>query len=105
MALLHMTDSASRGPSASECVFLGVRLRSDARHIASKIRCFCLFATHFHELTTLDQSLPHVTNLHVVAHVQPRNGGGVSGKAGNEITLLYQVKEGRWLWRTHFVGV
>jgi DNA mismatch repair protein MSH2 len=64
------------------------------RHIASKIRCFCLFATHFHELTTLDQSLSHVKNLHVVAHVQPRADGGSDGKVENEITLLYQVKEG-----------
>jgi DNA mismatch repair protein MSH2 len=67
------------------------------RHIASKIRCFCLFATHFHELTTLDQNLSHVKNYHVVAHVQPRATSN-GGKAENEITLLYQVKEGELGW-------
>lgn len=63
------------------------------RHIASKIRCFCLFATHFHELTTMDQNLSHVKNMHVVAHVKPREGSDKS-KTENEITLLYQVKDG-----------
>lgn len=57
------------------------------RHIATQIRCFCLFATHFHELTVLDQTLPHVKNLHVRAEVSPAHNK-------NDITLLYQVKEG-----------
>jgi len=63
------------------------------RHIATEIRCFCLFATHFHELTILDQTLPHVKNLHVRAQVTPRNTDGTVSKE-NDITLLYQVKEG-----------
>ena len=63
------------------------------RHIATEIRCFCLFATHFHELTILDQTLPHVKNLHVRAQVTPRNIDGTVSKE-NDITLLYQVKEG-----------
>jgi DNA mismatch repair protein MSH2 len=53
-----------------------------------------LFATHFHELTTLDQTMKHVKNLHVEAHVQPRKGGRAGEKVENDITLLYQVKEG-----------
>jgi hypothetical protein len=63
------------------------------RHIATQIRCFTLFATHFHELTILDQSLPHVQNLHVRAQVTPRGADGVISKE-NDITLLYQVKDG-----------
>lgn len=54
------------------------------RHIATKIRAFCLFATHFHELTTLIETVKHVKNLHVAVHVGDNN----------DVTLLYKVLEG-----------
>ncbi|CEL63099.1 DNA mismatch repair protein msh-2 OS=Neurospora crassa (strain ATCC 24698 / 74-OR23-1A / CBS 708,71 / DSM 1257 / FGSC 987) GN=msh-2 PE=3 SV=1 [Rhizoctonia solani AG-1 IB] len=62
-----------------------------SRHIATKIRAFCLFATHFHELTTLSEELSHVQNLHVVAHVSQ------TGQTTQErdITLLYKVEPGK----------
>jgi DNA mismatch repair protein MSH2 len=60
-----------------------------ARHIASEIHAFCLFATHFHELTALDQQIPHVKNLHVVAHVSDD-----SADKSQDITLLYKVEPG-----------
>ena len=60
-----------------------------ARHIASEIHAFCLFATHFHELTALDQQISHVKNLHVVAHVS-----GDSADKSQDITLLYKVEPG-----------
>jgi DNA mismatch repair protein MSH2 len=65
------------------------------RHIASKIRSFCLFATHFHELTTLDQTLAHVKNLHVEALVSANDAKRQAGKVERDITLLYKVKEGK----------
>lgn len=49
-----------------------------------------LFATHFHELTALAQQVPHVKNLHVVAHVES-NPDTLTGK---DITLLYKVMPG-----------
>ena len=90
-----MTDSASPGLYLSKkfgFLFLPV---SDAvqRHIASQIRAFCLFATHFHELTALDQELPHVKNLHVVAHV---NQEDASAPRERDITLLYKVEPGEF---------
>lgn len=60
------------------------------RHIASEIHAFCLFATHFHELTALDQQIPHVKNLHVVAHVSTDE----SLSQRRDITLLYKVEPG-----------
>jgi len=63
------------------------------RHIASRIHAFCLFATHFHELTALDQELPHVKNLHVVAHVTDTG----NTTRDRDITLLYKVEPGKLL--------
>ena len=42
--------------------------------------------------------MKHVKNLHVEAHVQPRKGGRAGEKVENDITLLYQVKEGEHGW-------
>jgi DNA mismatch repair ATPase MutS len=42
-----------------------------------------LFATHFHELTSLSHEIPFVTNSHVEAAVED-----------NHVTLLYQVAPG-----------
>lgn len=54
------------------------------RYIATEIRAFCLFATHFHELTKLVETVNHVQNLHVAVHIGD----------GNDVTLLYKVLEG-----------
>ena len=52
-----------------------------------------MFATHFHELTALDQKLAHVTNLHVVAHVTQTT----NVTQDRDITLLYKVEPGNAL--------
>ncbi|KAJ3214580.1 MutS-like protein [Clydaea vesicula] len=56
---------------------------SIAEHIATKIECFSLFATHFHELTALSEKVPSVLNRHVKVHTTE-----------NDITLLYKVENG-----------
>lgn len=94
---LHTMASASRGPSLSElsCIYVHGTTADGLRYIAEKIRCFCLFATHFHELTTLSQQCTWVKNLHVFADVEAKKeeDGSVS-KTQKSITLLYQVREG-----------
>ncbi len=54
-----------------------------AEHVATRLRCFCFFATHFHELTHLSHRVPWVANQHVAAHA-----------AQGALTLLYEVREG-----------
>lgn len=54
-----------------------------ARHLAKETKCFALFATHFHEITDLANTVKTVKNSHMVA---------VSDK--DTFTLLYQVRPG-----------
>jgi len=53
------------------------------RHVATVVCGFCLFATHFHELTVLAESVLSVGNLNVTALT-----------SADTLTLLYRVKPG-----------
>lgn len=53
------------------------------RHLAKEVQAFCLFATHFHELTRLAGMLSNIRNSHVTAIT-----------SDDSLTLMYQVKEG-----------
>jgi DNA mismatch repair protein MutS len=79
-ASLVLMDEVGRGTST----FDGLSLAwAAARHIAQKIGALTLFATHYFELTTLPDELPHCRNVHLDAT-----------EHGRELIFLHSVKPG-----------
>ncbi|GAA6030957.1 hypothetical protein JCM8097_008956 [Rhodosporidiobolus ruineniae] len=84
---LVVIDELGRGTSTYDGFGLAWAI---SEHLSTVTRASVLFATHFHELTSLANEVAHVKNLHVVAHVEA-NPNTLTGK---DITLLYKVAEG-----------
>jgi DNA mismatch repair protein MutS len=77
---LILMDEIGRGTST----FDGLSLAwATARHIASKLRAFTLFATHYFELTALAGEIDGVANVHLDAT-----------EHGHELIFLHTVKDG-----------
>ena len=77
---LVLMDEVGRGTST----FDGLSLAwACAAFIATKIRAFTLFATHYFELTSLASEVPAVVNVHVEAV-----------EHGDKLVFLHSVKEG-----------
>ncbi len=77
---LVLMDEVGRGTST----FDGLSLAwACAAYIATEIRAFTLFATHYFELTSLAAEVPGVANVHVEAV-----------EHGEKLVFLHSVKEG-----------
>ncbi len=77
---LVLMDEIGRGTST----FDGMSLAwACARHLATQLHAFTLFATHYFELTTLPETLPHCANVHLDAV-----------EHGDNIIFMHSVKEG-----------
>ncbi|MBN2606672.1 MAG: DNA mismatch repair protein MutS [Thiotrichales bacterium] len=77
---LILMDEVGRGTSTFDGLALAWAI---AEQMASKIKGYCLFATHYFELTTLNEQYDNVINIHLDAV-----------EYQDKIVFLHQVQEG-----------
>lgn len=78
---LILFDEIGRGTSTYDGMALAQAM---IEYIASCIHAKTLFSTHYHELTSLEDSIDCVRNIHVAVKEEQ-----------DKVTFLYKIKEGR----------
>ncbi|VEV56717.1 DNA mismatch repair protein MSH2, putative [Plasmodium vinckei vinckei] len=79
---LVIIDELGRGTSTYEG--FGISW-SVANYLLNNIKCLCLFATHFHEISNLEDEYAAVSNNHVSAKIDD---------VKKKISFLYEIKKG-----------
>ncbi|SBT45845.1 DNA mismatch repair protein MSH2, putative [Plasmodium ovale wallikeri] len=77
-----IVDELGRGTSTYEG--LGISW-SIGKYILDNIKCFCLFATHFHEISNIAYQCEGVINRHVETTIDQKQ---------KKICFLYEIKDG-----------
>ena len=81
---LVIIDELGRGTSTYDGFGLAWAV---SEHLVNVTQCYCLFATHFHELTRLESEYrKQVANLHVSTHCDEKSN----------LTFLYKLKPGNY---------
>lgn len=78
---LILFDEIGRGTSTFDGMALAQAM---VEYVSTVNQCKCIFSTHYHELTELENSLSNLKNVHVEVH-----------EKNNEVTFLYRVKHGK----------
>lgn len=77
---LVILDEVGRGTSTFDGLALA---QAVIEYLYKEVRARCLFATHYHELTALSQTMPGIVNYHVA-----------SKKVGNDLVFLHSLIPG-----------
>lgn len=97
MAEMQDTSAILSRATPNSCVIIDELGRGTSTHegfgiawavlqrLAETTGCLVLFATHFHELTSMQESNPGIVNLHVAA---------VVSEDDRDVTMLYEVQPG-----------
>src|SRR5690606_20321862 len=80
---LVILDEIGRGTSTYDGMSIA-RAVIEYIHNSPKLSCKTMFATHYHELTALEDLLPHVINYNVVV-----------AEDGDSVVFLHRVAPGR----------
>ena len=78
---LILFDEIGRGTSTYDGMALAQAM---IEYIATCVKAKTLFSTHYHELTSLEENLDGVENVHVEVHEE-----------NDHVTFLYRVKKGK----------
>ena len=77
---LVIMDELGRGTSTSEGFGLAWAI---SEYLAKNVQCYCLFATHFHELTKMENEIVGVKNYHVTCLTK-----------GGQFEMQYKIRSG-----------
>src|SRR6056297_649042 len=91
---LVILDEVGRGTATYDGISIAW---AATEYLHNEIRAKTLFATHYHELTTLADHLDRVENVHVAVDGEPPSSGGGSRPADEsegDVTFLRTIEEG-----------
>ena len=89
---LAILDELGRGTATYD----GFAIASGVvKYIVDKIKCLCLFSTHYHMLADQYASHPQVGFYHMAVEVEDAKEGGTQNISEDTIRFLYKFAEGR----------